>query len=54
MHHTPFFVKVPDPIRHLQDDMSGKVLTKVCQLDDLVEELPALHHCVKAFKSALK
>lgn len=34
---SPFFVHVSNTVGNLEDDMTGKILAKICQMDNLVE-----------------
>jgi hypothetical protein len=38
-------VQVANGLRNLEDDVSRKILAKVCQLYDLVEQFTAFHDC---------
>ena len=42
---TTLLMQVSDAMSDLKDDVTREVLAEVRQLDDLVEELAALHHC---------
>jgi hypothetical protein len=44
--HTSLLVQITDALGDLDNDMSRKSLRKVCELDNLVEELAAFHHWV--------
>lgn len=46
VNHTSLLVQITDTLGDLDNDMSRESLGKVCELDDLVEKLAALHHCV--------
>jgi len=41
MHYTSLFMQVQQSLCDLGDDVSRKVFTKVCETNDLVEELTA-------------
>lgn len=45
MNDPTLLVEVPDSVSHLKDDMSCQVLAEVCQLDNLMEKLPAFADC---------
>lgn len=42
MNHSSLFMKIPDTVGDLQDDMSTERLAEVGELDDLVEKLSSL------------
>ena len=41
---SPFFVHVSNTVGNLEDNVTGEVLAKIRQLDDLMEQLSTLHH----------
>lgn len=47
MNDTTLLVEVPNTMRHLKNDVPREVLTEVGKLNDLVEELAALHYYSK-------
>ena len=42
MNNDPLFMQIANAVSDLEDDVTREVLAKVCELDDLVEELAAL------------
>jgi len=44
MDNTTFLVEITDTLGNLENDVPRQVLTEICQFDDLVEQLSALHY----------
>lgn len=43
MHDTLLLVKMSDGLGYLKNNVAGEVLAEICEFDDLMEQLAALH-----------